>query len=465
MPAWRLAAANSASELSSFGADDGTRWAGNSYLTSSIDGSRLMNCRLGGVLAAALCLMASTASAVFVDLIPSGDQWIRSTNGATAFTSDAISIRDAAVTGDARWGIVQFDLSSTGYTGGDLLGATLLLNARGNTADAGQNASLIDITAGTQAIDSITWNQYQIDHVASQVPLSTLGHIAPLTPFATNAVASTSADASDLLAIAATIDGATGSLLTFVFAPNSTTTRVDWTDGPGQLDNRPSILRLEFAGDPPPCVACDVPLSDAVWLRGGSAHPNDGVLVTNNPAVVGNAPTVGLMEWDLSQIPDDPARLVSAELTFTVAQASRTQHPGQIAGLIDTSAGTPLSGLGDSAAYNSEYAGTEQMLTGLGVVPDNTAALLTGETFTTIATAADLELIRAILSGDDLLTMALFGSDGAAPDGLTGQYWGDGFFGTAPVLSLTFSVPEPSSVLLFGLAAIGGLVGIARRRL
>src|SRR5690606_26464256 len=122
----------------------------------------------------------------------------------------------------------------------------------------------------------------------------------------------TSADASDLTAIAGTIDGATGSLLTFVFAPNSPTSRIDWTDGPGPLDNRPSILRLEFAGAAPPCVSCDVPLGEAIWLRNGSAHLNDGALVTNNPAVVANAPTVGLMEWDLSQIPDDPARLVSA---------------------------------------------------------------------------------------------------------------------------------------------------------
>lgn len=426
-----------------------------------------MTRRLWGVLATVVWGVASTASAIFVDLTPSGDQWIRSTSGTSSFTSDAISVRDASVSGDARWGIVQFDLSGTGFTGADLLGASLMLNVRSNANDAGQSASLIDITNGTQALDSITWDQYQIDHAGSEVALGSLGYVAPLSAFSGGAVVTTSANASDLAAIASTIDGASGSLLTLVFAPNSATTNVDWTDGPGQLDNLPSVLRLEFPGDPPPpapCINCDVPLGDAVWLRNGSAHHNDGVLVTNNPEVIGNAPTVGLVQWDLSEVPDDPARLVSAQLTFTVAETSRTQNPGQVAGLIDTTGGTALADITDSAGYAAEYLGTEQPLEGLGVVPDTTGALLAGETFTTTATAADLQLIREVLNGSGLLTMALFGSDIAAPDGVTGQYWGDGRYGAAPVLSLTFSVPEPGTSVMMSLSALSCAVCLVRRK-
>src|SRR5690606_37104828 len=106
-------------------------------------------------------------------------------------------------------------------------------------------------------------------------------------------------------------------------------------------------------------------------------------------------------------------------------------------------------------------------LEGLGIVPDTTGALATGETFTTIATAADLELIRNVLNGNGRLTMGLFGSDHAAPDGVTGQYWGDGVYGgAAPVLNLTFAtaVPEPTSVWLLACAALGGALAWKRRK-
>jgi hypothetical protein len=156
--------------------------------------------------------------------------------------------------------------------------------------------------------------------------------------------------------------------------------------------------------------------------------------------------------------------LLSAQLTFTVADTSRTQNPGQVAGLIDTTGGTSLADIADSAGYASEYLGTEQPLEGLGVVPDTTGALLEGATFTTTATAADLQLIRDILSANGLMTMAMFGSDSAAPDGATGQYWGDGRYGVAPVLSLTFSVPEPGSFVLVSLAIVGGVVCTVRRK-
>ena len=411
--------------------------------------------------AMSLLVLSPSASALLLDLLPSGDQWIRSTDGSTAFTSDAISVRDASISGDARWGILQFDLSATGFTGADLLSASLDLNVRSNSDDGGQNALLIDITSGTQAVDSVTWDQYQIDHAGNETPWSTLGNIAAGTALTGGTVVNTAADAGDLAAIASTIDGANGSLLTFVFAPLANT-NVDWTDGPGQLDNKPSVLRLEFPGGPLPCGSCEVGLSAARWARDGQSLANDGVLVTNNEAVVGGAPTVGLMEWDLSQIPEDPAKLIAAELTFTVADASRTTDPGQIAGLIDTTGMTPITGLGSRQDYDAAYGGTEQMLEGLGVVPDATGALGDGETFTTTATPADLQLIRDVLNGSDLLTMALLGSDGATPDGVTGQYWGDGAFGAAPVLKLTF-IPEPTSAGLLGIV-LTMLPGCPRRR-
>jgi len=408
----------------------------------------------------AVLLLATPASAIFVDLLPSGDQWIRNINGDTAFTSDAMSVRGDA--GDTRWSLLQFDLSSTGFTGADLISASLTLNARSSSSDAGQVASLIDINAGTQPIDSVTWNQYQIDHAGSEMPLSTLGNVPPATALSGGAMMTTDADAADLATIASTLDGATDSLLTLVLAPASESTSIDWTDGPGQLDNQPSVLRLEFPGTKPPCFTCNVELADAVWLRTGQALHNDGVLVTNNPEIVGDAPTVGLMEWDLSEITTPPEKLIGAELVFSVAEGSRSMEPGQTAGLIDTTAGTAIANIAGTAEYASEYGGTEQLLTGLGVVPDTTEALAAGDTFTTTATEADLDLIRAVLNDSDLLTMAMFGSDLADPDGVTGQYWGDGMgFGSAPQLVLHF-VPEPSSVVLMGILLAGGML-VARR--
>lgn len=410
-----------------------------------------------------LFCLPSVAQAIFLELEPSGDQWIRSTSGTTAFTSDAISVRDSSISGDARWGILQFDLSGTGYTGAELLSASLDLNARSSVTDAGQNSLFINITSGTQAIDSITWDQYQIEHAGGETTLGTLGYVAPATALTGGQVVTTPADASDLALLASTIDGSNGSLLTFVFAPNSSDSNNDWTDGPGQLDNAPSILRLEFPGVLPPCGTCNVELTNAAWIRDGSAHPNDGVLITNND-LVGGFPTVGLMEWDLSEITDDPSKLVSAELTFTVAEGSRTMQPGQVAGSIDTTSGTSLTGLVSRQAYETEYAGTEVSLEGLGVVPNTTGPLASGDTITTVATAADLELLRGVLNGSDLLTLAMLGSDAAAPDGVTGQYWGDGVFGAAPQLTLTF-IPEPSSLLLLGLALFVALARVRRNRL
>lgn len=405
-----------------------------------------------------LVLFAPPASAIFVDLFPSGDQWIRSTDGGTAFTSDAMSVRDASISGDARWSLLQFDLSAAGFSGADLLSASLDLTARSSTSDAGQDALFIDITTGTQPIDAVTWDQYQVDHAGAETPLGTLGNIAAGTAVAGGVVVTTSADASDLAAIASTIDGANGSLFTLVFAPKSNT-NVDWTDGPGQLDNSPSVLRLEFPGAPPACGVCQVDLDEARWVRDGSAHPNDGVLVTNNPSVVGGAPTVGLMQWDLSQIPDDPAKLIAATLTFSVADAGRSAAPGQVAGLVDTSAGSAITEIGSQQQYAAEYGGAETLLEGLGIVPDTTGPLAEGETVTTTATAADLVQLRAVLSGTKLLTMAMFGSDSATPDGVTGQYWGDGVFGAAPVLELTF-VPEPGCTVLVGVGLC--LIGSGR---
>lgn len=428
-----------------------------------------MTSRFGLALAAACWMATTTASAIFLDLTPSGDQWIRSTNGDTPFNDDAISMRDASISGDIRYGILQFDLAGTGYTGADLLSASLLLNARGAADDAGQTAMLIDINSGSQAINAVTWNGYQADHAGSELPLESLGYIAPGTPFAGGTLVTTSASAGDMVAISAIIDGAAGSLLTLVLTPNSTTSNVDWTDGPGQLDNLPSILRLEFPGDPPPpspCVDCNVPVANARWVRSASAHVSDGLLVTNNPERVSGAPSIGLLEWDLTGIPDDPAQLIGATLTFTVAEGAQTQNPGQVAGLIDTSGGTPLIGIGSSGAYAGEYLGTEIPLEGLGIVPDTTLALATGETFTTTATEADLELIRNVLNGNGLLTMALFGSDHAAPDGVTAQYWGDGAYGVAPVLNLKFAtaVPEPGAIWLLGGIALGGMLVCTRRK-
>ena len=60
------------------------------------------------------------------------------------------------------------------------------------------------------------------------------------------------------------------------------------------------------------------------------------------------------------------------------------------------------------------------------------------------------------MNGSGLLTMSMFGSDALAPDGVTGQYWGNGAFGVEPSLVLTF-IPEPTSLVLLGLSLICGI--------
>ncbi|WP_425400281.1 hypothetical protein [Aeoliella sp.] len=410
-----------------------------------------------------MCTMATIscsphAMAIYVDLVPSGDQWIWDNTPDTPRTSDAVSVW-GITPGNIRAGLIQFDvLGAGGYTGADLLSAELRLNLRSSEDQVLQTTNIVDLSSGTQAIDAVTWNGYQAEHVGNELEANTsLGFHDDMVGASGGAVYSSFADASELGLIANMIDGsvADGLLTLSMFASDAT--NHDWTDGPGQLDNAPSILRLEFPGETPPCYVCDVDLSKARWVRTASAHPGDGLLVTNNPAIVADAPAVGLMEWDLSEITDDPAKLISAELTFTVVDESRTMNPGQIAGLIDTSGGPTIDEIDSSVEYATEYQGTELILEGLGVVPDTTGPLAGGETFTTLATEADLELIRNIMNGTDLMTMTLAGSDLLSPDGVTGQYWGDGVFGAAPTLTLTF-IPEPSSVVILSLVVASGVI-------
>ncbi|MGI9430145.1 MAG: PEP-CTERM sorting domain-containing protein, partial [Bythopirellula sp.] len=138
---------------------------------------------------------------------------------------------------------------------------------------------------------------------------------------------------------------------------------------------------------------------------------------------------------------------------------SRNVNVGQDASQVDLN-GTTIGGITSEPDYTAEYGVLGgNALEGLGVVPDGTGALLTDESVVTVATAADLALIQAVMNGNDLLTLEF---RGATPTST--QYWGDGAgFGSAPILTLTF-IPEPSSVMLIGLGLAGLIVSRVRRR-
>ncbi len=407
-------------------------------------------------------LLPSMASAIVLEA--TYDSWIRVEDIGFVFNqrdNDLVSVWDST---SRRYGTVEFDLSSVGVA---ITSAHLQLwDGDTGFSDADdaidQNSTLVQGTwtapanGGAAGVGLLDFAAVEAA-IAAGTPMA-LGDINLSAHSATHSpedfiITSVSGGADpDIIALNADLSGNSGDdLATFIFSTELG--RHSWGDGFNSQVARLVINEAPFELPPPPFG-----IDAVVWARAGSAHFGDGLLVSDNPAVIGGAPTVGLVQWDLNHSDFngiDSANLVGATIEFTVADQSRTQDPGQVAAQIDLN-GTPLSGTATEPSYTAEYAGQENALTGLGVVPNLGAGLVNGDTVLTTASAADLDLIKAVLNGTKLLTLEL-----RSDSNVTGQYWGGGGFGPDPILTLTF-IPEPSTILL-SLVGVFGLV-LRRRR-
>ena len=157
------------------------QWSFSKYFPVNLAKGELMMKKLTFLVVMVAMLVPSMASAVFVDASLTGDQWIWLTTPDTARTGDAMSVRQlgSAVRGSiASWDV----LAIGGFTGADLFSAALILNLR-SSFTVHQTSAIIDLSAGSQAIDAITWNGYFADHNGSEIDTNTsLGRI--LTPTA-----------------------------------------------------------------------------------------------------------------------------------------------------------------------------------------------------------------------------------------------------------------------------------------
>ncbi|MGI9428416.1 MAG: hypothetical protein ACR2NM_07155 [Bythopirellula sp.] len=379
-------------------------------------------------------LVPAVASAVSLEA--TYDSWIRAEDAGFDFNgrdNDFVSVWDSTT----RYGALEFDLSSIGVP---ITSAHLQLwnQANGFSDDFSaivQTASLIDGTwvnpagGGAAGVGLLDFAGTETA-IAGGNLMTGLGDLNILAQSAIpgnlngGSYINTTATAGDLAALNA--DAAGDDLATFVLS--SLGGNHSWGD------NNTLRARLTINEAPIPDPTVPTPVFDAIWARADSSHYNDGVLVSDNPATIAGAPTVGLMEWDLAQLypGKNPADLLGATLELFVADESRTQNPGQTAKQIDLN-GTPLISTANEPSYTVEYGGFGNALGGLGVVPNLGAGLVNGDGVLTTATAADLDLIKGVMNGSGMLSLEMR-SDSSE----TGQYWGDGAFGIEPILTLVF---------------------------
>jgi len=189
-----------------------------------------------------LCLVTSSQT-LAASLNASSDVWIRSISPTTTFEDDALSVRDEAITGDARYSIIEFDLSSV--TPDTLVSASLDLTVR-SADNVQQDSFLIDTSSGTSA-GAMTWDAYQAEQEGSEsYTFESIG-VEPVSEDpADGTLRSTFASANDLAQIQSILNG--GGLLTIALKPGDATSNVDWTDT--GLDGVPPVLNLNFVPEP-----------------------------------------------------------------------------------------------------------------------------------------------------------------------------------------------------------------------
>lgn len=200
--------------------------------------------------------LAFTSTAATIELPASEEVFIRTLTPDTTHDADLISIR--RLSGEVRYGVVQFDLSS--LFGQTVTGVELTLDEIGS-AQAGTDANfpllsaayLIGTAEEVPDLLSITWNTYQATYEGQEAgPLATLGAYDLPANGTARADRSTFANAADLAIIQGIVDQPANNILTLVLKA------VDLNQahafGDGQYYGNKAILRVTTGASDPPVV-------------------------------------------------------------------------------------------------------------------------------------------------------------------------------------------------------------------
>lgn len=254
-------------------------------------------------LAAALAtaaLLAFPAAAATTDIPASEEIFIRTLTPDTTHDTDLISIR--RLSGEIRYGVLQFDLSS--LAGQSLTGAELVLDEIGS-AQAGTDANFPLVSAayvigtadGVPDLLSMTWNSYQAAYEGQEAgPFATLGAYDLPANGAARADRSTFANTADVAVLQGIVDWPANNVLTLVLKAVNLSQAHAFGDG--QAYGNKAVLRVTVgANDPPVVVGIVTDPADPTNLPINSRVTLTGTVTGTGPLVCqwqrNNQPVVG----------------------------------------------------------------------------------------------------------------------------------------------------------------------------
>jgi hypothetical protein len=307
----------------------------------------------GGSLSATVTQSVQTASSVaeLIDIPASTDIYIRTLAPDTTFRNDLVSVRN--LSGEVRYGVIQFDLSSVM---GLVTNVELILDEIGSAqtvTDANfplvSAAYAIGTSDNVPNLLSMTWNTYEATYEGQEAGVfATLGAYNLPANGTTSANRSTFANAADRAFIQSILDSSGSNVLTLVL--KAVNVENAHAFGDGVFAGNAPILRVTTGTNAPPMVA------------GITAHPVNTTnlpinsTVTLTAAVTGTGPLT--YQWQQNAQPLPGATNLSLGLSIEPSMAGNYTLVATGPGGVATSAAVSVT-VDAAHAVHDYYASVE----------------------------------------------------------------------------------------------------------